>query len=437
MTTSNKPKEISQAHAKGQARDLLAGLAGASVWQESLSAFEALSAGNRRTVIEAMAQALGGTPKTDPARLSAFAMTAIRVGRSTRSDFAATLIQSVIDLCSAFGTEGAMACSNVLAALLGGTDVATKEGLPDSTELDFGRLAKSAAAGPALSDLLEDVRYKGLLRVALPSWGRLVAALVALRGAGCGIRPTAAAAILKLISDPKVPLPVEIVLSANWLCQIAGGVPEELARRSPFQFLLHSAGAGEAQRPEAKPNLPQQTTPAPTSRRGKLLSGIESLMREFESEMEQRRAVLSGEVSRLGTELAAREKELEKARSEVFDLRRDLLRSREEKQTHQDEIKRFAEERQQLGKDVEKWRKEAEVLLDSRNNQIEQAKSECRRDFTKAAGTNLKSLRGFLLELRASDRSAPASMAATAMDEIIRVLHRQQFVSPEELPRLQ
>jgi len=438
MTTSNKPKEISQAQAKGQARDLLTGLGGAGTWQEALQGFEALTAGNRRTVIEAMSQAIGQVPpRVDPARLSEFTMTAIRVGRSIKADFALTLIQSVINLCGAFDVQGVAAGSSVLAALLVGEETAKKEGLPDGTELDLGRLAKSTAAGPALSDLLEDERHEGLLKGALPAWSRLVAALVALKGTDCGIRPMAAGAVLKLMADPTIPLPVDIVLSANWLCQIAGGVPEQLAKRSPFQFLLRSSGGSRTTQGEARSDGPKQTVPAPTGPRAQLLSTIEGLMKDFEAEIEERRTVLSREVSRLATELAAREKDLEKVRSDVFDLQRELARAREEKQARKQEIERFGKERQQLEEEVAKWRKEAEVLLDSRSNQIEHARSECRRDFIKAAGTNLKSLRGFLLELRGSDRSAPGSLAATALDEIVRVLHRQQFVLPEDLPRLQ
>ncbi len=434
MSTSIKPKEISQAQAKGHAKDLLAGLTGSDAWPDVLQAFEKLSAGNRKTVVEAMAHATGEAPKADPARLSEFAIAAIRVGGSTKPDFAVSLVQAVMDLCAYFGSTGATTSAGMLRALMSVGDKTKKGGLPDGAELDLARLAKSPAAASAVCEFLEDSRYESLLKATVPVWARLVAALVAAKGTASGIRPTAAQAVLKLMADPAIALPDDLVLCANWLCLIAGGVPEELARRAPFQYLLRPATAPADAGAKARE---QAISEEPTTPRAKLLAEMEGLLKRFESEIEQRRVTLSGEVTRLTTQLSGKEHELENLRSEIFDLRRELEHALGERHALNEQLDSIAKERRAQDAETTKWKKEAAVLLDSRSNQIEQAKSDCRRDFIKAVATHFKSLRGFLLELQSPDRSASGSLAATALDEIIRVLHRQQFIGPEELPRLQ
>src|SRR5262249_4300835 len=158
----------------------------------------------------------------------------------------------------------------------------------------------------------EDVRRRALLSASIPVWGRLVGALVATKGTSCGIRPAAASAALKLMANPAAPLPVDLVLSAYWLCQIAGEIPEELRKRSPFQAILSNASGDRPAGPARLDSSFQEGGP-----RSGLLMAIGNLLKGHDAEAEQRRAALSAEVQRLSAELERKEKDLETARTEI------------------------------------------------------------------------------------------------------------------------
>jgi chromosome segregation ATPase len=242
------------------------------------------------------------------------------------------------------------------------------------------------------------------------------------------------------MSDPLQPLPVELILACSWLGIVAGGIPDELRGRAPFSALL---AAGNRKSPAddekdrgARGENPQRAE-APISSRDLLLSGIENLLRQYESDWEQKRSGLASELTRVRAALTAMETELDRERSENFRLERNNSDLRNAATAQEMEMSAIKDERTKLLSDVDKWKTEVEVILESRSNQIEQAKSECRRDFIKTTRTNLGSLRGLLIELKGQETSGTASLAATALDEVIRVMHSQKFLTPEELPRLQ
>ncbi len=442
-TTDRVPKikEISQAQAKGHARELLELLQDGDGWQPVLQRFGELSAGNRKAVLDAMRQdpiASGVTP--DSSRLHALAVAAVRRGRSLRPEFVAALIQAALEVCGLFKQGGWNAGAELLAELLRATTKESGDGFPDVSEIDFSKLAKSETTGRTVSALLVNDKLQEVLSKTAHVWGRMVAALIATRGAACGLESEAAHAVLRLMSDPAQPVPLELVLSATWLGTIAGRMPDDLAKRSPFSSLLSetyrktaSEGAssgtseGGASRPVAKAAGPREV----------FLSGVASLLDGYGADGEQKRLALSSEIGRLTMDLAANENELERTKSHVFELNRTVADLRAAANAQASEMSATRKEKAALQAEVAKWKKEVEVLLESRSNQIEHAKAECRKDFIKTTSTNFRGLRGFLIELKANDRSGTASLAATAIDEIIRVLQTQKFVTPEELPRLQ
>lgn len=434
MTTEkngSKPKELSQAQAKGYARDILESISGGSGWDSVTEKFRLLSAGNRKAVLEAVLADVRRSPvKADPQRLLQLCLAGLKFGKSPKPEFVAGMVETVFEVCAAFDTGGRNVGGEILRKLLAAGTGKGDKADAEISHIDLSRLGRSAALPSSLSSLLMDEQADPVIRDSIAVWGRLLGLMISDKGASSEISPEAARRVLQIMSDAALPLPPELVLSVSWIGAIAGGYPETLSRRAPFPALLGSgpAPAGGSPRSEVKP--------APKGPRDLLLEGIRKAVDRFESEMEDRRVALSGEIARLTDALARGRSDLENEEAKGRTATQRIRELTEEGRKQRKEITEMEAKLAEAMTELEKWKKEADVLLESRAHQVDDARSESRKEFVRSVRTHLSSLRGFLLELRQAEKSDAAALAATAYDQIIRVLHRQNYLTPDELPRM-
>lgn len=429
---SGKPKELSQAHARGHARELLESIGGGGQWDAALERFEGLSAGNRKLVLEALQTDRTSVPaRGEPSRVLQLGLASLKFGKSPKPDFVLNVVQTVIETCYRFDTGQRSVAGEVLGVLLAASDRENGKSVVDISPLDLARLGRSRAVGEALSSFLAEPGNDSIIRKTIHVWSRLLCAQLASQGLSCGIAPESAQRVLLTMSDPALPLPPELVLSVSWLGRIAGGVPRELRARAAIAALLDAEASSEGRGTDGTTSDRALKGP-----REVLLAAIEQAIFRFEEDGDQRRSALSAALAQASDELAASRAELaeEQARTRSLMSKIDELTATMHQRAA--ELASAVTEMDHLRNEMGNWRKEAEVLLESRAHQVDDAKFETRKEFVSSARTHLLSLRGFLLELKKGDTSDVVSLCATAFDQVIRVLHRQGYLAPEELPRL-
>ncbi|MHB1141463.1 MAG: hypothetical protein ACYC1T_06895 [Sulfuricaulis sp.] len=451
-----KTKELSKKEASERAKVLVGGLYGGNDWSGLIGGFDRLPASHRRAVLGAAKElSVDRTRSVDKARLIEVARSGLRSGPTNKPEFLVSLVEAVLGFCNRFEPrESPGAMGDVLASLLKGGAQHGGEATLEFSVLNPAELAKINEIGTALKQMIQSDHHRETLKKTMNIWGRLLGALLGTRRASVSLGASEALAVLRLMSGLGVSsVPAELMLSVPWLADLAGGVPQDIADGPPFatipaslkrQAALGDAGtatAGETKSP------PPAEEPDAKQRENRLGSGgvrgtsglfrqIEEVIARYEELAEQRRKNLSDKLDKAEKEKGDLSSQMETLRSQIIVLdskRQDLsaqLRNAEQSEAT------IASERDSLRQERDKWQREMAAVADSRSRQIEDAKVEVRLALKSSILTHLVNLHSYLTELKQSGASDAARYAATAFDEIIRTLHRQNYVTATELPRL-